>query len=144
LIADGESDELEFKSSLRWDYKQGAVNKRLEEVVLKSVAAFANGQGGTLLLGIDDHGAALGLERDYATLGEGADRDKFELHLRNLLSRSFGQSFTATKLHVSFPSVTGTEICQIDIAPAQQPLIIKTTDKSGYVSEKFYVRSGNS
>jgi hypothetical protein len=31
--------------------------------------------------------ARLGLERDYATLG-GGDRDKFEIHLKNVLSRS--------------------------------------------------------
>lgn len=36
LIADGESDELEFKSSLRWDLKEGHVNKKLEEIVVKT------------------------------------------------------------------------------------------------------------
>jgi hypothetical protein len=44
IIAEGESDELEFKSSIRWDYKERCVNKKLEEVILKSIAAFANGQ----------------------------------------------------------------------------------------------------
>ena len=71
LIAEGESDELEFKSSLRWDYKQEAVNKRLEDVVVKSIAAFGNGQGGTLLIGVNDVGTPLGLEHDYTTLGGG-------------------------------------------------------------------------
>jgi hypothetical protein len=44
LISEGESDELEFKSSLRWDYAQQFMNKKLEDVILKSVAAFANTQ----------------------------------------------------------------------------------------------------
>ena len=48
LIAEGESDELEFKATLRWDLKEGVVNKKLEEVIIKTVAAFANSQGGTI------------------------------------------------------------------------------------------------
>jgi len=142
LIAEGESDELEFKSSLRWDYQQGCVNRKLEDVILKSVAAFANGQGGALLIGVDDEGTPLGLERDYTALG-GVDRDKFELHLRNLFNHAFGQSFVANRLRVSFPSVAGTEICQIEIAQAQRPVIVKVADKNGQQIEKFYVRSGN-
>jgi hypothetical protein len=63
LIAEGESDELEFKSSLRWDYREERINKKLEEVIVKSVAAFANGEGGALLIGISDEGEVLGLER---------------------------------------------------------------------------------
>jgi len=35
MISEGESDELEFKSSLRWSYKEGSINKKLEDVILK-------------------------------------------------------------------------------------------------------------
>jgi hypothetical protein len=84
LIAEGESDSVEFKSSLRWDFAERCVNKKLEEVVVKSVVAFTNGQGGTLLIGVSDEGQVLGLESNYAGLGD-IDRDKFELHLRNVL-----------------------------------------------------------
>jgi hypothetical protein len=142
LIAEGESGELEFKSSVRWDYKQASVNKKLEDVILKSVAAFANGQGGTLLIGVDDGGTAIGLEHDLTLLG--GDRDKFELHVRNLFSQAFGQSFVVNKLRISFPPVGSTEICQIDIAQTQQPIIVKVVDRNGHQVEKFYVRSGNS
>ena len=48
-----------------------AVNKKLEEVILKTVAAFANSQGGTLLIGVDDEGTILGLEQDYLSLDGG-------------------------------------------------------------------------
>ena len=65
LIAGGEGEELELKSSLRWDYVRGELNKNLENVMLKTVAALANGQGGTLLIGVRDDGKVLGLEHDY-------------------------------------------------------------------------------
>lgn len=143
LIAQGEGEELEFKSSLRWDVAEGTVNKKLEEVVIKTIAAFGNGQGGTLLIGIEDDGNVLGLEGDYHSLG-GVDRDKFELHLRNLLNQAFGTAFVTHRIRVSFPAIGEDEICQVDVMAALKPLIITAKDKNGASQEKLYVRSGNS
>jgi hypothetical protein len=141
LITDGESDELEFKSSLRWDINENCINKKLEEVILKSIAAFANAQGGTLLIGVGPNGEILGLQRDYASL-EG-DKDKLELHLRNLVIQQFGASFAASKLRVRFPTVGEAEICQIDISQSSDLLVLKFADKNGRITEHIYVRSGN-
>ena len=142
LIAEGETQELEFKSSLRWDYQLETGNKKLGEVIQKTVAALANSQGGTLLIGVNDAGEVLGLERDYGIMN--VDRDGFELHLRQLLIEPFGDAFTASKVKVTFPAVDGVEICQVDVSPANQPLIVKVTDKNGVSTQKFYVRNGNS
>lgn len=142
LIAEGESEELEFKSSLRWDFNQGSVNKVLEAVIVKTVSAFANSDGGTLLIGIDDDGNPIGLENDYASLG--ADKDKFELHLRNLLNQQLGISFVVSSVKTRFPLVNDVEICQVEVLPAKQPIVLKVIDKNGQKSEKVYVRSGNS
>lgn len=141
LIQNGESDELEFKSSLRWDYKNSVVNKDLESVIMKAVAAFANSDGGTLLIGVDDDGNILGLEKDMVSLR--ADLDKFELHLRNLFNHQFGEAFTARELKVSFPVIQGENICCIDINKSDTPLVVNLKTKNG-PQEKFYVRSGNS
>lgn len=143
LIADGEGEELEFKSSLRWDFKEGVVNKKLEDVIVKTIAAFSNAQGGTLLIGVNDDGKAIGLEGDYHAFGE-ADRDKFELHLRSVLNNAFGIPFVTTNVRITFPQVEEIEICQIDIQGASKPVVISLKDKQGQAQEKFYVRSGNS
>lgn len=90
LIAEGESDGLEFKSSLRWSYQGACLDKRLEDVILKSIAAFANREGGTLLIGVSDEGEILGIEHDCTTLA--GTKDEFELHLRNLLNKAFASS----------------------------------------------------
>jgi hypothetical protein len=144
MIAEGESDELEFKSSLRWDYAEAKVNKDLEMVIVKSVAAFANSQGGTLMIGVKDDGEILGLEHDYISL-DGGDRDKFERHLRGILSNHLGASYVAGKVRVRF-QVDGDEleVCQVEVLPAQQPIIVTLKDKGGQSVEKFFVRSGNS
>lgn len=143
LIAEGESDELEFKSTLRWDLKELTVNKKLEDVIMKTIAAFANSQGGTLLLGVADDGEVLGLEPDYHSLG-GADRDKFELHLRNLLNQQFGAGFVTSKVVIKFHEVGEKEVCQVETSSAKEPVIVTTKDKNGQSAEKFYARSGNS
>lgn len=142
LIEEGENDSLEFKSSLRWDYRQGVVNKKLEDVIIKSVAAFANGEGGTLLIGVDDDGIILGLENDYAALR--ADKDKFELHLRNLLNNQFGVAFTSKNIKVTFPEMGESEICQIDVERAGEPMVVTLKGSDGQKTERFFVRSGNS
>ena len=141
-IAEGESDELEFKASLRWDLNIGVESKTIEQMVVKTVCAFANSQGGTLLIGVEDSGNVLGLGHDYGSLKDG--RDAFELHLRNVLSQAFGAGFVAANVTSTFPSIDGLEICRVDVKAGKTPLFVRSVDKNGVASEKFYVRSGNS
>lgn len=144
MIAEGESQELEFKQTLRWDVKEGRTNRLLEDVIIKTIAAFANSSGGgTLLIGVSDAGEATGLDHDYASLGD-ADKDRFEIHLRNLINKSIGESFCAAKMKVSFPQINDAEICRIDVKPADAAIILEVADKNGIKQEKFYARSGNS
>jgi very-short-patch-repair endonuclease len=141
LVAEGEHAQLEFKESLRWDVRQGAVNKKLEDVVIKTVAALANHNGGTLLIGVSDVGEVVGIEPDVACLG--GNRDKFELHLTNLLSAQFSESFKATKIRVSFPQLAGKMICRIDVQRSREAIYVKLPDRSGAMAERLFVRSGN-
>ena len=142
MIAEGESGDLEFKSSFRWSYQGNCIDKRLEDVILKSIAAFSNSDGGTLLIGVNDEGEILGLEHDYAELD--GNKDEFELHLRNLVNKSLGVGFGASNLSVSFPSVEEKEVCKIEIKRANTPQYLAVLDKNNNKSDKFYVRSGNS
>ena len=100
MIDEGESDELEFKASFRTNYPEGNLNKKLEQVILKTVAAFSNGEGGVLLIGVNDEGEILGLEHDYSSLK--GTKDEFELHLRNLFNSTFGITFTSSNLKITF------------------------------------------
>ena len=142
LIGKGESAELEFKSSLRWSYKEEKLDRELEKVIYKTIAAFSNGEGGTLLIGVDDDGNVLGLNRDYVSLN--GDRDEFELHLRNILNKTFGKVFVTSNLVIQFPILNSHEICRIDICGGEKPVYLETMNKDGQKIEKFYVRSGNS
>lgn len=95
LIAKGESNQLEFKSSARWDYKQGKQNKVLEDIVVKTVAAFLNTDGGNLLIGVDDYRNVIGLANDYKLFGKKDSRDAYENFLTGLLLKNLGKDTSA-------------------------------------------------
>ena len=141
MIKEGESNELEFKSSLRWSYQTGSIDKKLEGVILKSISAFSNGEGGTLIIGVNDENEVLGLDHDYVSLG--GDRDEFEQHLRNLINDAFGKVFATSNVDITFHNINDLEICKVVIKKGNSPVYVKLPDGNGNKMEKFYVRSGN-
>jgi hypothetical protein len=141
LIQSGENHGVEFKTTLRYDMKLNTINKKLEKVVLKTIAAFSNGQGGTLIIGVNDDMEIVGLDNDYSTMRDGT-KDGFEIHLRNLINQSYGVEFAAT-LTITFPVLDDKEICVVTIPRGKKPLFT-TVDDNGIKSDKFYLRSGNS
>ncbi|MBO5669365.1 MAG: ATP-binding protein, partial [Candidatus Methanomethylophilaceae archaeon] len=88
MISLGESDTLEFKSTLRTNLKTGEKDKRMEKAVLKTITAFLNTDGGTLLIGVTDDGEILGIDEKSFD-----NRDKMNLHMTNLLSSQIGDDF---------------------------------------------------
>ena len=137
LIAAGESERLEFKSSLRWDHREDRVNKALEGVVVKTLAGFLNAAGGTLLIGVDDSGALVGLAADYRSIKK-QDRDGFELHLLALLVRDLGESASSSFLTVNFHEIDGRDICQVNVEPSDHPIYVEHQNEAS-----FYLRVGN-
>ena len=143
LIQSGEHGFLEFKSTMRWNVREAKVDKKMEEIIIKTISAFSNAQGGKLLIGVADSGEVLGLQDDYNSLRE-ANKDYFEIHLNNLISSAFGKNFAPGAIQVHFPAIDDEEICVVDIEPGKTPLYIDVTSKSGVKQRKFFVRSGNS
>jgi len=143
ILTEDESRYLEFKSSLRWDYRQQKVNPALEDVVIKTIAAFGNSDGGTLLIGVDDDKNILGLENDFNTLKK-KDSDYFEIHLRRLLHKAMGVKYVTENIRIRFLKHKKKEVCLVEVFKAGEPVFIETKDKNGNKNEKFYVRSGNS
>ncbi len=137
-IKQGESAELEFKSSARWDLHQNKMNREMEHVVVKTVAAFLNSRdGGTLLIGIDDGGMPIGLAHDYQTLKR-QNRDGFEVFLMNLLLTAFGKDVTAL-LRIDFHKFGEHDVCRVSTKPSGKPVYVK----EGNAGEQLYIRTGN-
>ena len=106
MVAAGESQILEFKSSARWNLRSASVDRKIEHVIVKTVCAFLNAEGGTLLIGVDDAGSAVGLSNDFKTLGAKGTRDGYELYLRQLIDNGLS-THTAGLLKIRFETFQG-------------------------------------
>lgn len=136
LLEGGESQHLEYKSSLLWDYHRQTRNKDLYEPVMKGLAAFMNTEGGTLLIGVDDGGEVLGLEADFSAIKK-PNNDGYESVFNNAFNQMIGAEFRPY-LQVMFPEVDGKTICVLLAQPSPRPVYLQYKGV-----EKFYIRAGN-
>jgi predicted HTH transcriptional regulator len=142
LIRAGESQTIEFKSTARYNAHIEKPDARLEHVIVKTVCGFLNAEGGSLIIGVADDGSVLGLEEDLATLGAKANRDGYELFLRQLLDNGLSVS-TAATVRIRFPVVDGKEICLVSVAASGRPVFARPPKGSGVDGSEFWVRIGN-
>lgn len=139
LLDAGESAVVEFKSTARCNLHTGASDPAIAWAVIKTIAAFMNTHGGTLLVGVDDHGCPVGIERDYPIV-KGRDRDGWELWLTAVVKTALG-TIAATDLLVRFCTIDDGTIARIDVRPGVQPVF--ATRKDG-PKEVFFARLNNS
>lgn len=136
LLIGGETQHVEFKASLVWDYRQEKVNKNLYEPVMKTITAFLNSAGGTLLIGVNDDGEVLGLAPDYQSLKK-QNSDGFENRFNMAFNTMIGVEFRQF-VTVSFSEVHGKEFCVVGVQAASQPAYLMYNN-----AETFYIRAGN-
>lgn len=134
IIAKGENEHVEFKSSLRWNPESNRNDKVTEQAVIKTVAAFLNNKGGTLLIGVRDDGKILGIGQDRFE-----NIDKLLLHLTRLIKERI------SPVHMRYigyevEDIDGEQVLRIDVEAATIPAYV--TEPNGY--ETFYVRTGPS
>jgi predicted HTH transcriptional regulator len=137
MISRGESHEVEFKSSLRWDYREERNNPILQWVVARSVAGFLNAKGGTLLVGVDNDGTVVGIERDFATLSH-PNRDWWELSLTEALVEFLG-SDAAAIVATDYEVLDGNTVAIVRCPRRARPTWLRQGD-----DQKFVTRIGNS
>ncbi|MEK7507798.1 MAG: ATP-binding protein, partial [Patescibacteria group bacterium] len=136
LISQGEHESLEFKSSLRFDRHSRAVNRELEKSVLKTIAAFLNSKGGSVIIGVGDAGELIGVESDYQTLKH-RNSDGFENHFTQIFNSAIGPEFRQLA-KLRFHKIGERDVCVVDVAPSARPAYLKFDDV-----EHFYIRTGN-
>ena len=137
LIESGETERVEFKSTMRWDLREQRSNKALEKVIAKSLAGLMNHRGGSLLIGVDDEGSVLGIEADCQTLKH-KNTDGFERSLMDLARTTLG-AHACTLIHCQFPHINNKAICWLVIDQASMPIFFQ----DGEIA-RYFVRTGNS
>jgi hypothetical protein len=135
IILGGENELVEFKATLRYDIRNNVVNTKLEYVIAKTIAAFLNANGGSLLIGVDDNQNITGLDKDISTLRK-QNIDGFELHLIEVIKKYIGSEYSS-HIKLSFSKHDDLDVCSVKVSKSGKPVFIKNEG-----IEQFFVRMG--
>lgn len=116
LIAQGEGEELDFKFAINDSRK-----------IARSIAAFANTKGGTLLIGVRDNGSIAGVRSDE------------ELHMVDTAVLLYCSEPVAT--HKKIYRVEGRDVLEVKIEFQERKRLVAV--KEDYGRERVYIRIGD-
>lgn len=157
LIAKGEGPQVEFKASMRFPRsydppaqlgeaeRQAALRSKydsLEKAVLKTITAFLNSQGGTLLIGVRDDGTIVGVEDDFGTFEKPKDQDLdgWQLNLRQKIIDALGADVWGI-LDLKLDVTDQGTVARIYCPPRAQPTWL--IGKAGQ-QQAFFIRAASS
>lgn len=127
LLQEGEHGRLEFKARLHHNGKKSPF-----EGIIKSVAAFANTNGGELILGVCDDRRLTGIQENIDHYGS---KDKFECSIRSAIRSGLDASID--KLYrLKFESHDGKTLCRLEVEKSSDHVFSK--DRGD-----FFIRDGN-
>lgn len=133
MVDEGESANVEFKSTLRINLHTHQPDAKMELAALKTIAGFLNAAGGTLVVGVQDEGTPIGIEVDGFP-----NEDKYSLHLVNLIKSRIG-STEMMYIHPRFENHHGFRVLVVECWPSQSPVYVKEGQQA-----RFFVRTGPS
>ena len=168
-IKEDESETLEFKSTLFLPIPDEKRLKRLEELkiiekqteqhkneisringelakkcvihsALKTLVAFANHKGGSLLIGVNDSKKVIGLEQEYKTFPKkDQNRDGFGKYFDGLVRTYIGDSFSSlmNRKFLKFPEG---DILIITIQPSNEEVFLLKNEEGKDVHQ-LYIRN---
>jgi predicted HTH transcriptional regulator len=106
----------------------------LRKQVLKTIGAFLNSSGGTLVIGVEDNGEILGLTNDLSFTHNSID--KFLNLLSTLITDEIGAEFSPF-IKTRIEPINGQQVCVVDVYQAPQPAYLKSEKGS-----ELYIRLG--
>lgn len=133
MLSKGEGPKVEFKSSIRMNLHTNSFDKNIENSILKTLVAYLNTDGGTLIVGVSDKGEILGLDKDAFV-----SDDKLKLHLNNMIKNSIGAHFMHL-IKYNLLELSGKKILKIECVPSNKRIFLKDNG-----TEEFYIRNGPS
>jgi hypothetical protein len=135
ILATGESDKIEFKSTLTVDIRERKRSREMKKAIAKTIAAFMNSKGGTLLIGIDDDGNPIGLDYDLKYL---KNKDNFERTFSQIVSDFIGNEFLAFIRSIEFITIEGKDVFVVRVDQSYEPVFVHHKGNT-----EFFVRIRN-
>lgn len=152
-IESGECQDVEYKESLYLKKRvfgndkvprEHWVSEDLIFECIKTICAFLNSEGGTLLIGVDDNGAPQGVECELEFIpGTAHTLDSWELYFSSCLEK-YIYDYRSCIGHISkkLINIDGKSVCVVIVRPRRQGLTV-CKRPTQIEDEIVYVRNGN-
>ena len=135
LIKGGESNQVEFKPTLLYNFSSGKAGISIKAIIAKTICAFLNSNGGFLFIGITDKGEVQGLEFDYKLANGKNPKDFFRLEFDQMISHFLSFSIKSN-INGHFYELEEKEIFIVAVYPSKhKPIFL-----NGQAGKEFYVR----
>lgn len=117
------------------------IDKIIIHTSLKTICAFANTNGGHLLIGVSDDKKIFGLEQDYKSFKEyEQNRDGFGKYFDAMIKDYFGDSFSSSLLEKEFLKFPEGDILIVKVKKSAEEVFLLKNEK-GDTEESIYVRN---
>lgn len=127
LIRKGECEMIEFKAS----YNLFQIDK-----MIRTLAAFMNSKGGTILVGVEDDKQVSGVKI------EDQEADKLFQNFNRLIRKHLGPYFNSLVTY-DLDQINDKTIIRLDCDPSPKPVYYKEkSEETGEIKEVFLVRTG--
>lgn len=130
-IGNGETEQIEFKATYKWDINENRANKDLPHEISREICGFQNSRGGTLFVGVKDNGDIYGLDKDIKLL---KDLDKLQQDISATVRRDLGGK--GMDFEMSIESIKNKKICIIEVERSEYPVFFQ--------NREFFIRRGTS
>ncbi|MBN2427894.1 MAG: putative DNA binding domain-containing protein [Deltaproteobacteria bacterium] len=130
LTRSGESKTVEYKEAFSLDVQKGKKEKYIELSALKTIVAFLNTNGGTLLIGVSDSGEITGIGEEVRKFHKSNDR--FLLNFKNQIKDRIGQQYYPF-INQRLVTVLGAEVLMVECGASNNPCYLD--------GREFFVRT---
>ena len=130
-IRTGEGKYLEFKQTLSLCMREKQKKEYVEHAILKTLCGFMNTDGGVLLVGVDDDGIIVGVDREMKMIYKSSSDEYFK-KIRNMVYANLGienSSFIDWKLH----DIDEKLVLRFEVRQSTKPVFLKKNE--------FYIRT---
>lgn len=138
-----ETNEKEFKSTIV--YPAGATGADIDtqmQVIVKTIAGFMNAKGGTLYIGVNDNGDAVGIENEYGLLNSSkkdthtyqANNDGYQNKIRSSMNY-YLNPVAQDYVHITFTMHDNHIVCNVNVEASNKVIWFNQTEA--------YKRTGN-
>jgi hypothetical protein len=135
IIRKGETNKVEFKPSLLYNFSTDKPGISIKAIIAKTICALLNSNGGLLLIGVGNNGSIQGLDFDFKLSGQKDPRDFFLLEYDQMLEHFLSFSIK-DNVNGRFFEIEGKTIFVVIVDPSKRrPIFLK-----GQNGKEFYIR----